>query len=71
MIFYWELDFVLGNFPFLKLKALTSGTEDYITAWKKLQDVAAIELIKVLERQSTIYSANFLNSYLESNSITN
>ena len=36
VIFDWELDFVLGNFPFLKLKALTSGTEDYITAWKKL-----------------------------------
>lgn len=33
-----------------KLKALTSGTEDYITAWKKLQDVAAIEIIKVLKR---------------------
>lgn len=32
-----------------KLKALTSGTEDYITAWKKLQDVAAVEIIKVLE----------------------
>jgi hypothetical protein len=34
----------------IKLKAITSGTEDYITAWKTLQDIAAIEIIKVLKR---------------------
>ena len=33
-----------------KLKKLTSGTEDYITAWKKLQDVAVEEMIVVLQR---------------------
>jgi hypothetical protein len=34
-----------------KLRLLTSGTEDYITAWKKLQDEAVEEMIKVLERE--------------------
>jgi hypothetical protein len=49
-----------------KLRALTSGTEDYITAWKKLQDEAAEEITKVLERilpESSISSPKSKSTY--------
>jgi hypothetical protein len=49
-----------------KLNLLTSGTDDYITAWKGFQDEAARELIKFLKKQlpdSSISSPSSKSTY--------
>lgn len=39
----------IRNAVFEKLSHLTSGTEDYITAWKFLQDEAAEVVVDILK----------------------